>query len=76
VEVISAGNTPEEMQQKLQEYFRAGVEEVWYVYPKRRELVVYTSAAQSRTLRADQVVDGGTLLPGFRLSLAELFAEP
>jgi len=36
VEVISLGNTRGEMKRKLKEYFTAGVELVWYVYPKER----------------------------------------
>ena len=35
IEVISRGNTREEMQQKLADYFAAGVRQVWYVYPRR-----------------------------------------
>lgn len=75
VEVISPGNTRREMERKLADYFAAGVAVVWLVYPKTREVVVYTSPAHSKTLRGDDALDGGTLLPGFSASLAQLFAE-
>jgi len=36
---------------------------------------VYTSADQAIHVAQDGFLDGGEVLPGFRLSLAELFAE-
>jgi len=77
VEVVSRSNTRKEMQQKLQEYFAGGARLVWYVYHQpRKEVRVYTSPEQCSLLAADQVLDGGDVLPGFRLDLRELFAQP
>lgn len=75
VEVISPSNTVREMARKRREYFRAGTRLVWQVYPDRREVEVYTSATRFRTLGLTDTLDGGALLPGFRLPLADLFAE-
>jgi Uma2 family endonuclease len=77
VEVISRYNTREEMERKLRDYFTAGVRLVWYVYhTPRREVWVYVSPTEYSVVREDQTLDGGAVLPGFRLSLADLFAEP
>lgn len=76
IEVISKGNTPEEMGRKLHEYFTAGVRLVWYVYPKTREAHVYTAPDQQVVLGEQDALDGGDVLPGFRLELKALFAEP
>ncbi|MBA3314107.1 MAG: Uma2 family endonuclease [Planctomycetota bacterium] len=76
VEVISPGNTKREMDDKLDDYFRSGVELVWYVYPDREEVEIFTSPKEKAVLGRADVLDGGTALPGFTLSLAELFAEP
>ncbi len=76
VEVISKFNTREEMQRKLQDYFTAGVREVWYVYPATREVHVFTSAEGRVELKGQQTLEGGSLLPGFSLPLERLFAEP
>jgi Uma2 family endonuclease len=76
VEVISKFNTPEEMQRKLQDYFAAGVRQVWYVYPATREVHVFTSPDSRVELNEQQTLEGGTLLPGFSLPLERLFAEP
>ncbi len=76
IEVISRGNTRQEMERKLGEYFAAGVRLVWYIYPGPREAWVYTSAENHRVVHENESLDGGDVLPGFTLPLAELFAEP
>ena len=75
VEVISPSNTRREMERKLGDYFNAGVAVVWLVYPKEREVVVYSAPNQSTVLQGDDVLDGGTLLPGFSITVARIFAE-
>jgi Uma2 family endonuclease len=75
VEVISPSNTRREMDRKLEDYFAAGVSVVWYVYPKSREVVVYKSPTTSTILVGDDRLGGGTILPGFSASVAEIFAE-
>jgi Uma2 family endonuclease len=76
VEVISRGNTKKEMERKLDEYFRYGVRLAWLVYPKRKTVDVYTSPHDKTVRRKDDMLDGGDVLPGFSLSLAEFFTPP
>jgi Uma2 family endonuclease len=76
IEVISPSNTAEEVFAKIREYFEAGVELVWVIYPRQRSLCVHKSQEVSRTLSATDELDGGTVLPGFRLPLLELFQIP
>ncbi len=75
VEVLSKGNTPREMNRKLDEYFRAGVRLVWYVDPKRRQVRVFTDREHSVVLGEDDQLEGGDVLPGFTLSIRDWFAE-
>jgi Uma2 family endonuclease len=75
VEVLSRGNTPREMQRKLREYFEAGVRLVWFVYPKTQTVEVYTSPTEMRRIGKSQSLDGGDVLPGFRLPVAKLFSR-
>jgi Uma2 family endonuclease len=75
VEVLSENNTDAEMKRKREEYFQAGVKLLWLVDPKARTVTVFTSADNSVILRDDQVLDGGSVLPGFALSLKDLFGE-
>jgi Uma2 family endonuclease len=75
VEVLSASNTVDEMQQKRSVYFAAGVELVWEVEPELRTVAVYTQAGVPDVVltRSDELT-GGAVLPGFRLRLADWFA--
>jgi len=76
-EVISRHNTREEMDRKLKDNFTAGVRLVWYVYHSpRREVRAYRSATEYAALHEGESLDGGDVLPGFRLALGDLFAEP
>lgn len=75
VEVISPSNTRREMERKLADYFAAGVKLVWLVYLEPREVVVYSSPASATTLRGAELLEGGNILPGFSVSVAQLFAE-
>jgi Uma2 family endonuclease len=75
IEVLSEGNTKKEMKRKLRDYFTAGVQLVWVIAPKTRTGQVYTAPDKARKVARGGTFDGGALLPGFRLSLKELFAD-
>lgn len=75
VEVISKGNTAEEMELKLTEYFEAGVRLVWYVYPSTQSVAVYSSPTSKNVFGKDDILDGGKVLPGFALPVAALFIK-
>ncbi len=73
VEILSRSNTREEMERKLLEYFAAGVRLVWYVEPKLRQVLAYTTPEHPLFVEYSQTLDGGDVLPGFSLPLAKLF---
>jgi Uma2 family endonuclease len=75
VEVLSRSNTRAEMKAKRLDYFSAGVELVWEIDPVAREVMVYISNSILVTLTAADVLDGGTVLPGFAVPVRDLFAE-
>jgi Uma2 family endonuclease len=75
IEVVSKTNTADHVQEKLHEYFRAGVRRVWVVYPRQREVYVYASPTEIEVLQLHQELDGRDLIPGFRLPLARLFED-
>jgi Uma2 family endonuclease len=72
-EVVSPTNPAELVLDKVAEYFRAGVQQVWFIYPRHQLVYVYGSPSQVRILTRTDELDGGTVLPGFRLPLANLF---
>jgi Uma2 family endonuclease len=74
VEVLSPGNRPGEIAEKVALYFGAGARAVWVFNPKKRTVAVYTSTTDVRILGEQETLDGGEVLPGFTLDLAKLFA--
>jgi Uma2 family endonuclease len=75
VEVLSRKNTKREMERKLKEYFLAGVRLVWFIDPRNRTVRVFTSPDEAAVLGPGDDLDGGEVLPGFRVPVARLFAE-
>ena len=73
IEVVSPTNTASDLDAKVEEYFHAGVELVWVIYPVTEKIYVYESITQISIVTASDVLDGGAVLPGFRLALSELF---
>jgi len=73
VEVVSPHDLAEEIIERLNEYFAAGTKLVWVVYPTQRLLYIYQSPRQVRILGVADELDGGVVLPGFRIPLASLF---
>lgn len=74
VEVISPNNKAEEIENKVVEYFQAGVDRVWVIYPRLKRVYVYTSAKNPKVLELDDELDGDGFLPGFQLKVADIFA--
>ena len=73
VEVVSPTNLANEVLERIEDYFRSGVERVWVIYPTVAKLYDYDAPSSVRILTRDQTLEGGALLPGFQLPLTELF---
>jgi Uma2 family endonuclease len=73
VEAVSPHDIAEEIIDKISEYFSAGTKLVWVVYPTQRLIYVYESPRQVRILCETDELDGGVVLPGFRIRLGALF---
>jgi Uma2 family endonuclease len=75
VEILSRANTHREIERKRQEYFDAGVELVWIVEPDLMTVEVWSSPKQCRVYDRTETLDGGSVLPGFQLSIQEWFVR-
>jgi len=73
VEFISETNMAAKVDKKIDEYFQSGVDAVWVVYPETRKVYVYDSPTQVRILRVGDDLEGGAIVPGFRIAVSELF---
>jgi Uma2 family endonuclease len=76
VEVSSPNDRLGDVLAKVYEYFAFGVRKVWLVVPTRQLVLVFDSPTQVRILTAADELDGGNLLPGFRLPVVGLFQHP
>jgi Uma2 family endonuclease len=75
IEVVSPSNSADQLQEKIHDYFKAGVVGVWVIYPRQQEVYMYASPTQIQVLQLGQELDGGDVVPGFRLPLAALFDD-
>jgi Uma2 family endonuclease len=75
IEVISPGNTKNEMARKRGEYFASGVKFVWEINPETKSVIVYTMDDAGTSVKPAESIEGGSVIPGFSLSVAELFGE-
>lgn len=74
VEIVSPNDKVVDLDEKIAEYFAAGARAVWVVNPTTERVVAHTSAKLARIYTAEDTLDGGEILPGFELPLAQLFA--
>jgi Uma2 family endonuclease len=75
IEIKSPSDTYAAMRRKAAYYLAHGTRLVWLFYPEKRLVEVYKKDADSALLDATDTLDGGDVLPGFRLPLAELWGK-
>lgn len=76
VEVLSPGNTVEEMDDKIAEYFDNGTRLIWVISPTQHYILVYRCAQEpDRLLKSVDSLDGEDVIPGFTLPVANLFQK-
>ena len=74
IEVISPTDNMREFAIKLSNYLAAGTV-VWVVYPDEQQVVIHAPGKPAQIIHSDGMLDGGDILPGFTLSLREIFAR-
>ena len=73
VEITSPGDTISEVEEKVEEWLRHGTRLVWVVSPKLRTVTVYRALTDIEILTEKDTLDGGEIVPGVRIEIAELF---
>lgn len=74
VEVISHSDSAHEVQRKVEDYLQGGAQQIWLVYPRIHQIVIHTPEG-AKIFHAADVIDGGSILPGFTLNVHEVFEE-
>jgi Uma2 family endonuclease len=62
--------------EKVELYLEAGVSLIWVAIPQRRGVVVYRPDQAPSTLTENDDLDGEDVVPGFRLPVRAVFANP
>lgn len=79
VEVASPDQRSEDLAAKALMYLGGGTRLVWVVWPAQQRIDVWQSGVLSgpaRTLGTGDVLAGLDIVPGFSLSVAQVFADP
>lgn len=74
VEVRSPNDRDDEVEEKTRMWLAAGSLLVWVVDPESRTVEVHRPGSEPVTLRDDQEIDAGDVIPGFRCRVADFFA--
>lgn len=73
VEVVSPGDTAEEVDAKVRCWLAAGTQLAWVVYPGGRSVTVYRSLDEIHVLTEKDKLTGNSVVPGFECAIADLF---
>ncbi len=74
VEILSPSDTQEQVDEKIDDYLRAGVALVWVIDPHDRTVLIYRPNQEPEFVNVRQELSGEPQLPGFRVPAAQLFA--
>lgn len=75
IELISPSDKADKVEKKVIEYFNAGVQVVWHVYPALRMVRVFTSVKSNTTYFGTDPFDAAPVVPDLQLTVDELFAR-
>ncbi len=74
VEVVSPNDLAYDVEQRIEDYLRAGVRLMWVVYPPTRRVMVFRAGGNVSRLTETAELSGEEVLAGFRCPVAEIFA--
>jgi len=75
VEVVSPSDIVSEVENKVAEWLSAGAQMVWVVSPKLHAITIYRSLTDIVMLTEKDTLDGGDVVPGFQIRVAEIFGQ-
>lgn len=72
VEVVSPWDTAGDVAEKVEDWLRGGARLVWVVYPHGPRLSAHRPDGSAQMIGPEDEVDGGEVLPEFRMRLRDL----
>jgi len=74
IEIQSPDDSLKKMRQKAEYYLANSAKMVWLVYTQKRAIIVLTPDDEE-LLQLDDILDGGDVLPGFKLAVRDIFPQ-
>lgn len=76
IEVASTNDRREGMSERVKAYLDIGVKAVWVIDPVTKHLHQFHPPEPGRMFKETQTLQGAPVLPGFTMSIADLFQQP
>lgn len=73
IEIKSPTNTIKHLREKADYYLANGTQIVWLVFPEKKMVEVYETGKDVQIFLEADTLDGGDLLPGFKLAVKTIF---
>jgi Uma2 family endonuclease len=74
IEILSDNDNVNKVEEKVEEYFKAGVKVVWNIYFEQRVVYVYTGRKTVKICTDDDICSAAPVLPDYEVSVTQLFA--
>jgi Uma2 family endonuclease len=74
IEIVSPGDTINEVDEKVQTWLASGTTLVWVVNPRQKTVSVYHAHQHPAILTLDDYLEGLDVVPGFRIQVRDIFA--
>ncbi len=77
IEVISKNDKINKNQRKLQDYYKAGVQVIWEIFPELEQVNEYHGADMSmKTKKEEDLCSAAPVLPEFAMTVNAIFQKP
>ena len=76
VDIASSNDRRSDMRLRTTSYLKLGAEVIWIPDPFKKEVQVITRGSHTLALGNWQELDGGKALPGFKMPVEKVFADP
>jgi len=73
IEILSDSESQNDVLEKVQDYFDAGVQLVWYIAPKQQKIYAYTSPDDIKVYKGQDVCSAAPVVPDFQFVIQDLF---
>jgi Uma2 family endonuclease len=72
IEILSESDNVNKVEEKVAEYFKAGVKVVWNIYFEQKVVYVYTSRKSVKICTDNDICSASPVLEDFEISVQEL----